>query len=69
MTLKGHVQHGAVGTAEDFSHWRVTIDTQTGQRFRWNHTVIYGKVVPARTTARAHSWLHPTRTTGTARSP
>ena len=60
--MKGHVQHGAAGTPEDFSHWRVTTDTLTGKRFRWNHTVVYaGHTVPARTTARSATWLHPSR--------
>jgi hypothetical protein len=60
--MKGHVQHGAAGTPEDFSYWRVTTDTLTGKKFRWNHTVVFaGHTVPARSTARRSTWLHPSR--------
>jgi hypothetical protein len=44
------------------STWRVTTDTYTGKRFRWNETALLGGwVVPARCTSKTFTELHPDR--------
>jgi hypothetical protein len=67
LALCGAEAPGNSARAEEARQMKITTDLYTGKPFRWNTTVLHrapdGKLttVPARSTSRSSTWLHPSR--------